>query len=134
MNQDTASIVNAFLQKVGTHDAKGAGELFAEQIDWFVPLNSKLPWTGRRSKGSEVAEYLHIMWPYYETEKSEIVITKIFIDGDEAVIIGSFSHIIASSGRQFTTPIAMHLAIANGKIYKMHLYEDTFLVDRAFNH
>ncbi|WP_183869705.1 nuclear transport factor 2 family protein [Pedobacter cryoconitis] len=88
----------------------------------------------RRSKRSEVAEYLNIMWPYYEVEKSKVEIEKIFIDGDEAVILGSFSHVIASTGRHFKTPIAMHLAIADGKIYKMHLHEDTFLVDNAFNH
>lgn len=134
MKQETASIINAFLQKVGAHDAEGAAELFSEEIDWFVPFNSKLPWTGRRSKREEVVEYLHTMWSYYETEKSQAEIKKIFIDGDEAVILGSFAHVIARSGRQFETPIAMHLGIVNDKIYKMHLYEDTFLVDQAFNH
>ncbi|MBK4346529.1 hypothetical protein [Lacisediminihabitans changchengi] len=57
----TSEVVTQFLQRVGEQDADGIGNLFAEEIDWFVPGNPRLPWTGTRSKRAEVPTYFRTM-------------------------------------------------------------------------
>jgi hypothetical protein len=37
----------------------------AEEIDWFVPGDENLPWTGYRSHRHEVPEYFKLMWPVF---------------------------------------------------------------------
>jgi hypothetical protein len=44
-----------FLNRLGEQDAEEIGELFADQIDWFVPGSRALPWTGSRSRREQVA-------------------------------------------------------------------------------
>ncbi|MEU8816200.1 hypothetical protein [Actinoplanes sp. NPDC048796] len=36
-------------------------------------------------------------------------------------------------GGWFTTPAAIHLTVENGQIVRLNLYEDTLIVDKAFN-
>ncbi len=44
--------------------------LFADEIDWFVPGSSELPWTGRRTKGSQASEFFAVMWSTMWKEKA----------------------------------------------------------------
>ena len=39
-------LVNLFLERLAAQDADGIQSLFAERIDWFVPGDGRLPWTG----------------------------------------------------------------------------------------
>jgi ketosteroid isomerase-like protein len=47
-------------------------------------------------------------------------------------MFGTFTHTAASTGRSWNTPVAMHLEVADGKIVKLYLYEDTWAVSKAF--
>jgi ketosteroid isomerase-like protein len=48
------------------------------------------------------------------------------------LILGTFTHTVAKNGREFTTPSALHLVVEDGRITRLHLYEDTLTVYRAF--
>lgn len=128
----TETVTNAYLQRLAAQDADGIGELFADEIDWFVPGDSALPWTGRRTRGSDVADYFRAMWPAFEAGKSVTAPGKLIISGEDAVIFADFTHTAASTGRVFQTPVTMHLTVTGGKIVGMHLYEDTLAVATAF--
>jgi ketosteroid isomerase-like protein len=73
------------------------------------------------------------MWPHYVHGKSEVVRERTIVDGGDVMLLGTFSHTIAASGKEFTTPSAIHLVVEDGQIVRMHLYEDTLVVDLAFN-
>jgi ketosteroid isomerase-like protein len=128
----TTEIVNTFLQRLGAGDADGVGELFAEEIDWYVPGHDDLPWTGRRSRRAHVPEYFLTLWTQLEPGKSTGTMEKILIDGNNAAVFSTFEHTSAKTGRSFTNPMAMLLEVSDGKIVKMHLYEDTAMVKDAF--
>ena len=49
------------------------------------------------------------------------------------VLLAVFTHTAVASGKEFTTPVAMHLMVEGGRIVGMHLYEDTLTVAEAFN-
>ncbi|MGG7105120.1 MULTISPECIES: nuclear transport factor 2 family protein [Rhodococcus] len=131
--QTTAETTEAFLTRLGAQDAVGLGELFAEEIDWFVPGDPALaPWVGQRSRKSEVPEYFRALWAVLEPGKSVVGVEAVVTDGDEAVIFGAFDHVAAPTGRPFHTDVALRLTVSAGKITRMHLFEDTAATAAAF--
>ena len=128
----TEAVVTDFFERLAARDPDGMAEHFADDIDWYVPGNPALPWTGRRSRRADVAAYFRIMWPQFEPGKSTASVEKLIVTGNDAVMLGTFSHVAAGTGRSFTTPVAMHLAVTDGKIVRLYLYEDTWAVSQAF--
>lgn len=131
--QDARAVAEQFVEHLGRQDQGRIQELFADEIDWYVPGSDALPWTGRRARREEVGPFFTTMWPYYVPGKSQVVLERFLVDGNDVVLLGTFTHTIASSGREFTTPSAMHLAVEDGRIVRMHLYEDTLVIAQAFS-
>jgi uncharacterized protein len=128
----TEELVASFMDRLGERDAEGIGELFADEIDWYVPGSEALPWTGSRSRREDVAEYFRTLWAAFVPGQSTATVGKLVIDGDDAAVFSSFSHTVAKNGRRLKTPAALRLTTANGQIVRMHLYEDTLAVHQAF--
>jgi ketosteroid isomerase-like protein len=129
---DTRSTVQEFLRRLGTWDAEAVGALFADHVDWLVPGARDLPWVGRRSRRDEVPAYFRTMWSHFDTSRSTASIDRLVVEGEEAVALGTFSHVANTTGRRFTTPVAMHVSVRDGCIVRVHLYEDTYAVGQAF--
>lgn len=128
----TENLIMSFLDRLGAQDAEGIQSLFAENIDWFVPGNSALPWTGKRTRRSDVAEYFRTLWAGVKAGESTVVPGKVLVSGADGVVFAHFTHTAAPTGRVFETPVALHLEVAEGAIIKLHLYEDTLAVSNAF--
>ena len=86
----------------------------------------------RRARREGVPEYLTTKWSHFHTDQSTAWIDRIVVEGEEAVALGTFSHVANTTGRRFTTPVAMHITVRQGCIIRVHLYEDTYAVARAF--
>lgn len=132
-HKTTEELVAIFMDRLGQHDSEGIGQLFAEEIDWYVPGDEALPWTGRRDKRQHVSEYFQSMWPVFVPGHSTATVENVMIDGDHAVVFSTFNHTVAKNGKRLNTPAALHLTFAAGQIVTMHLYEDTLAVHQAFN-
>ncbi|MFD7288713.1 nuclear transport factor 2 family protein [Streptomyces sp. NPDC059863] len=136
MSMDTKTsraVAEQFVERLGRRDQDGIQELFAPEIDWHVPGSDQLPWTGHRTRREEVAPYFTTMWPHYVPGESRVVLERTIVEDGDVMLLASFSHIIAASGKRFTTPAALHLVVEDGRIVRMHLYEDTLVVDLAFH-
>lgn len=127
------TVAEKFVERLGRQDPDGIQELFAEEIDWHVPGSDALPWTGRRTRGEEVAPYFTTMWPHFAPGRSKVVLERVVVDGGDAVLLAVFTHTVAASGKEFTTPVAMHLMVEDNRIVRMRLYEDTLAVEKAFD-
>ncbi|GIF64826.1 hypothetical protein Ais01nite_28610 [Asanoa ishikariensis] len=132
MTDTTEAVTTEFLRRLSVQDAHGLAELFADEIDWNVPGEADLPWTGRRSRQDQVAEYFGLLWQAFVAGESTAAVDKVVIDGAEVVVLGTFAHTAVSTGKRFETPVAMHLTVTEGKIVRLHLYEDTLAVSKAF--
>lgn len=130
--QTPRAVAERFVERLGRQDQDGIQELFAADIDWYVPGGEKLPWTGRRTRREDVAPYFTTMWPHFLPGKSKVVLERIVVDGGDVMLLGVFTHTVAATGKEFTTEAAMHLAVEDGVIVRMHLYEDTLTIDQAF--
>ena len=131
--QTSRTVVEKFLERLGRQDPDGIQELFCEAIDWHVPGSDALPWTGRRTRREDVAPYFTTMWPHFAPGRSTVVLERVIVDGGDVVLLAVFTHTAVVSGKEFTTPVAMHLVVEDGRIVRMHLYEDTLTVAEAFN-
>lgn len=131
--QTSRTVVEKFLERLGSQDPDGIQELFSEEIDWQVPGSDALPWTGRRTRREEVAPYFTTMWSHFAHGRSKVVLERVVVDGGDVVLLAVFTHTVVASGKEFTTPVAMHLVVEGGRIVRMHLYEDTLTVAEAFN-
>ncbi|MEH0935786.1 nuclear transport factor 2 family protein [Micromonospora psammae] len=125
--------VGTFFRLLGEGDADRVADVFAEEIDWLVPGDERLPWVGRRSRREEVPEYFKLLWPALVAGASEITFDKVLVDGADAVALGHFTHTAKATGRRFSTPVAFHFTVADGKLVRLHLYEDTYAVSRAMD-
>ncbi|MEO6315251.1 MAG: nuclear transport factor 2 family protein [Chitinophagaceae bacterium] len=128
----TRQLVTDFLQRLSIQDADGLQDLFADEIDWYVPGNPALPWTGVRSVRTAVAAYFRKLWQLLAPGKSIVTPGSIVIQDEAAVVFASFTHTVAATGTVFHNPVALHITIAGNRIYKLHLYEDTWVVSNAF--
>ncbi|MET8604165.1 nuclear transport factor 2 family protein [Streptomyces rubiginosohelvolus] len=131
--QTSRIVAEKFLERLGRQDPDGIQELFSEEVDWYVPGSDALPWTGRRTRREEVAPYFTTMWPHFAHGRSKVALERFIVDGGDVVLLAVFTHTAVASGKEFTTPVAMHLAVEGGRIVRMHLYEDTLTVAEAFN-
>ncbi|GIF13485.1 nuclear transport factor 2 family protein [Actinoplanes teichomyceticus] len=131
--QITRNVAEEFVQRLGKQDPDGIQELFAQKIDWYVPGSDTVSWTGRRTRREEVAPYFTTMWPHFVPGRSVVDLKGIIADGDDAILLAVWTHTVAATGKEFTTPAAIHLTVEDGRITRLHLYEDTLTVDKAFN-
>jgi ketosteroid isomerase-like protein len=128
----TREVVEAFFGLLAAQDPDKVTEVFADDIDWFVPGSPALPWTGPRTKSSEVADYLRTLGANIVPEENVDDIEALLVDGDHAVMLGRFTRVATGTGRRYVTPVAMHFQVAEDKIVKLHLYEDTLAVAQAY--
>ncbi|MGY5049858.1 nuclear transport factor 2 family protein [Streptomyces sp. 900105755] len=128
----TREVVEKFLGLLGAGDPDAVAELFAEEIDWYVPGSPQLPWTGRRTTPAEVADYLRVLGENIVPEKNVDHVEALVVDGDRAVLLGEFSRVARSTGRSYQMPVALHFQVTDGEITKLYLYEDTLKVAQAY--
>ncbi|MBY8880678.1 nuclear transport factor 2 family protein [Actinacidiphila acidipaludis] len=128
----TREVVEKFFGLLAAGDPDAVAEVFGEDIDWYVPGSPSLPWTGRRSKSSEVPGYLRTLVDNIVPEKNVDRVEALVVDGDHAVMLGRFTRVAKSTGRTYEMPIAMHFQVAGDKIVKFYLYEDTLKVSQAY--
>ncbi len=128
----TRDVVEQFLQRLAAADADGLGDLFAESIDWRVAGDTELPWVGTRLHRSEVPAYFRTLWSALEPGQSIVDFDGILVDGEDAVLLAHFSHVAAPTGKRFDTDAVMRLTVSDDTIVRLHLYEDTWAVSRAY--
>jgi steroid delta-isomerase-like uncharacterized protein len=90
---------------------QAVAELFADSVDWEVPGDERVPWTGARSTRDEVAPYFETLWSVCDTSRTDYAISHVLIERDDAVELGVFPQTIRATGRRFATPVALHLTV-----------------------
>src|SRR2546430_4586640 len=97
----TQKFVEEFFPKLGAKNLPAMIELFADDIDWFVPGALKLPWAGKRTHKSEIEPYFNTLWPLLEPGKSQVEPGKLLVDGNDAVAFSQLSHVVKATGKRF---------------------------------
>lgn len=128
----TREVVEKFLGLLAAGDPDAVAELFAKEIDWYVPGSPDCHGRAGCTTRAEVADYLRTLGENIVPEENVDSVEALVVEGDHAVLLGEFSRVARSTGRSYQMPIAMHFQVADGKIVKLYLYEDTFKVAQAY--
>jgi uncharacterized protein len=130
--ETTRATLQELVSRLGRFEPNGVAELFAETVDWDVPGDERVPWTGARSRRDEVGAYFTTLWSACDTTQTDNTVSQVLVDGADAVVFGVFSQTIRATGARFSTPVAVHVTVADGLITRLRIYEDSYAVSRAF--
>jgi hypothetical protein len=88
-----------------------------------------LPWIGRRSGRSAVADFLRGVRT--NTEPVRFDVTEILASDDRAVIVGELATRIKATGKMIESAFAIILTVKDGLIARFQMLEDSFAVSKA---
>ncbi|MDR8414924.1 nuclear transport factor 2 family protein [Nonomuraea sp. 3-1Str] len=131
----TRKIVEELLGRMAKGDHDGAAELFAEEIDWQLDWPEEghpaVPWIRRRTGRGDVAGHFRMLEAYHVPELNGTSVTRILVDGADAVVLGHIRQTVRANGQAYTSAFALHLTVEDGLITRYHIYEDSLTVARA---
>ena len=128
----TKQVVEVFLDRLANKDIDHIASSFAEHVDWYIFESPKFPWTGRRTKRSEIPEVFKTLFSYFVDGKEKFQLDSLIVDGNDAAIFAELGRQFKNSGKDFTMYIAIHFKVENGFITKFYLYEQTPILEKAY--
>lgn len=140
-NDGRTSAVDTVLEFLNTTAADkieaAADRLVAEDATYISlnfdnpELKKILPWTGTQ-KGRKAFTSTFIGVANYWTIK-DFKVADAFGVGENVAIFGSFKYRSKTRGKSFTSPLAIHAKVRDGKIVHFMFMEDTFASSRSFS-
>lgn len=129
----TLEVAQAFLWAAGSGDMEKLKSLMADDFVWHNEGDSKLPWIGNW-KGKDVV--LNEFFPKFGAALKTTSWTTDynFVNGDQAVFMGSMSAIANRSGvdsGKFNW--AVRVQVADGKVVSWTWLEDSYAISRAYH-
>ena len=128
----TREFIKDFLKYMQARDLKNMVNLFAEEVAWEIPGDTKrIKWLGVRTCKAEVEHFFNLLWT--ETQPISAEIHKIICDQNDVMIKGSFTTKMLEINENVTSIFFIHFKLQNMKIVEYTLLEDSFTVSKAFN-
>ncbi|MFI0741369.1 nuclear transport factor 2 family protein [Streptomyces sp. NPDC021100] len=132
----TRAVVDEYLRRCGQGDPERIAELYAPAVDWQVswPVDDHpaVPWIRPRATRADVADHHRSFGALCVPAEGRVSVDHLMVDGDDAVLIGSSSQQVVSTGRRFSMRFALRLSVEGGLITRHHMYEDSLAVVEAF--
>ncbi|MEV6287412.1 nuclear transport factor 2 family protein [Kribbella sp. NPDC051770] len=127
----TRATAQRFLELRLAGDIEGLVALFADDVDWMLAENPAVPWIRPCSTGAECAALFTELAAHTVPEDARASIDAFLVDGTEAVVTGHLSGRVRATGKSFAGPFALRLTVANGRITRHHLYENSLSIAEA---
>lgn len=104
--------------------------LFAEDAACEIPGDDGvLPWIGHRSGRAAVAAF--VAGTRRHTDPISFTVDDVLASDTRAVIVGDLASRIVATDKVVETAFAIVLSIADGRITRLQMLEDSFAVSRA---
>ncbi|MGN6827987.1 nuclear transport factor 2 family protein [Paucibacter sp. M5-1] len=131
-------IVLEFLNNTGADKIESAAARLVAEDATYISLNFDnpelkkiLPWTGTQTgRKAYITTFLSVA-NYWTIE--DFKITDAFGAGENVAVFGAFTYRSKARGKSFTSPLAIHAKVKNGKIVYFMFMEDTFASGRSFS-
>ncbi len=130
MSENTRSVVDELLKRIGAGDIEGTVELFAHDAVWEIPGDPAIvPWAGRRTV-ENIPEFFETISAHTDRELFDV--ERIIVDGPNAVLIGRARVVVRSTGKVIDTPFAIDIVVNHeGRINRYYMFEDSWHVAQA---
>jgi ketosteroid isomerase-like protein len=130
-SRSTGQTVQEFFNRFGTGDLPGLPELFAEDADVVVAGAPVVPWTGHLVGRQVVEGWFQRFVAAVQTQRFDV--ERIVVDGEDAVVLGEFSHKVVATGETFSGPFAIRITVRDGLIQRYQTFEDSYAAAIAFS-
>ncbi|MCP4133626.1 MAG: alpha/beta fold hydrolase [bacterium] len=105
--------------------------LLDENIVWHVP-GDKIAATAGIGRGKDyVKEWISRFRNNLITQ--DVQVNKFISHGDDVLVFGSFSHKVVQTGNYFSGDFVTQFTIKNNKIARYQIFEDSALIEKAFD-
>ncbi|QIQ03545.1 nuclear transport factor 2 family protein [Streptomyces liangshanensis] len=137
-SEATRAVVHELLRRIGEGDAAGIAEMYAVRVDWKLDWpeaehgRAATPWIRHRSTRADAAAHFRELAEHHVPEEAATAIEGIFVDGQDAVVLGEIRQTARATGRAYRARFALHLTVEDGLITRHHVYEDSLAVAQAF--
>ncbi|MFC5181643.1 nuclear transport factor 2 family protein [Actinomadura harenae] len=134
----TRTTVEDLLGRIAEGDPAHLAALFADDCDWKLNWpdaehgRAETPWIRHRTTPAEAAAHFAEIAAHHVPEKNETRIDRILVDGDDAVLLGVIRQVARTTDRPYTSRLALHVTVRDGRITRYHVYEDSLAVAQAF--
>jgi uncharacterized protein len=126
----TRAVTEAFFARFGAGDLPGLVALFADESDHHVQGSAVIPWVGRRSTREEVRAFFDQIVAATTPERFEV--DQILADGADSVSLGRFALRVNATGKVFESDFALRLTVADGRIIRYQMFEDSHALVEAY--
>lgn len=126
---DARTLATRFLEHLGRGESEEAAGLFADEVDFVVPHDPAVWWIPEVRVRHDFERFLAGLGQELDTLEFEV--TTIVADGDDVVVLGRFRERVVKTGREFSSPFSIHLTVAEGRLTRFHMMEDSAAVAKA---
>lgn len=131
MSATTESVVDAFFAYFGAGEGDALLALFADEVDFRVNGAATVPWAGTRSSRSEIGEFF-ALFPEVLTAPEAFELTGRIVQDADAAVFARCVFGVQATGKKFENAYALHFTVADGKIVRYLMYEDSYAIAEAF--
>lgn len=128
----TKQTADKFFEYIGAKNPEKIASMVSENVDWYIFESKYMPWTGHRSKREEVAELFKTLFSYFIDGSEKLEAQSFLLRGNEVVVFGTIERTVKKTGKHFKMPLAIHITVENNLISKFSLYEETLIIEKAF--
>ena len=124
----TRQVVARYLQLLGAGATPAElAASFSEDVDWYIAGHVEaVPWLGRRHGRAGVADFFR---QFREgVRQVRVHLEEPLVDGERAVVLGSFDSLLTASGRVVSSEAAVVMTVRNGLIVRYRILEDSYAV------
>ena len=127
----TDQVVDAFFTAFGSGDSETLLSLFAAPTDLRANGAPNVPWAGAQTTREGVADFFGSFGRELTAPESFEIHGRV-TQGEDAVVFATCVFGVKSTGKKFKNDLAMHFSVADGKITRYHVYEDSYAIHEAF--
>lgn len=128
----TKQTADKFFEYIGAKNAEKIASMVSENVDWYIFESKYMPWTGHRSKREEVAALFKTLFSYFIDGSEKLEAQSFLLRGNEVAVFGTIERTVKKTGKHFKMPLAIHITVENNLISKFSLYEETLILEKAF--
>jgi ketosteroid isomerase-like protein len=128
----TKQTVENFFEYVGSKNPDKIASVVSEKVDWYIFESKYMPWTGHRSKREEISQLFKTLFTYFVEGSDKFEAQSFLLRGNQVAVFGMVERTVKKTGKHFKMPFAMHITVENNLITQFTMYEETLIIEKAF--
>ncbi|CAI1667695.1 TPA: alpha/beta fold hydrolase [Serratia fonticola] len=130
-NLSVTEVVQAYFSAFAQGDIERAVGLLDDDVVWHIDGSSHVSTVGILQGKAQVRCWLESFLSNFKPR--EFVISELIDHHENVVALGRFRHTVLSTGNTVGSDMVVHFKVANSRIARYQIFEDSALLGRAFD-